>query len=72
MDNAAVERKHLFTGYIFPGNRLVAFECPSVFRDGEDVLFPTLEGTIQDATVVDRYGNPDLMADFADEYLRQF
>ncbi len=72
MDNAAVERKRLSTVNIFPGNRIVAFDCPSVFRDGEDVLFPTSEGTIQDATVVDRFGKPDLMTDFADEYLRQF
>lgn len=72
MDSAAVERKHLFTGNFLPGNRLVAFDCPSVFRHGEDVLFPTSEGIIQDATVVDRYGKPDLMADFADEYLKQF
>ena len=69
---ASVERKRLSTGYRFPDNRIVAFDCPSVFRVGEHILFPTSEGNIQDATVVDRHGKPDLMADFADEYLRQF
>ena len=43
-----------------------------MFRRGENVLVPTSEGTIYDLRNVDRYGNPDMMADFAEEYLRQF
>lgn len=50
----------------------ISVDYPAVYRDGENVLFPTSEGNIQDATMVDRYGDPDLMAEFADEYLRQF
>ena len=43
-----------------------------VFRSGENVLFPVFEGNIQDTTMIDRHGDPDLMADFAEEYLKQF
>ena len=45
---------------------------PAVFSAAEQVLFPTFEGTMQDGTVVDQHGDPELMADFAEEYLRQF
>lgn len=44
----------------------------AVFNTAEQVLYPTDEGRIEDATSVDRHGDPELMADFADEYLRQF
>lgn len=54
-----------------PGRRIISIDYPAVFRDGENVLFPTSEGNVQDATVVDRYGEPDLMAEFAEEYLQQ-
>ena len=40
-------------------------------RPGEAVLWPVHEGRIQDGTVIDRYGNADLMAEFAREYLMQ-
>ena len=55
-----------------PGRNFISIQYPAVFRDGENVLLPTSEGSVQDATVVDRYGDPDLMAEFAEEYLRQF
>ena len=70
--NDVVERKKVSVGKIFPDKRLIALNYPAVFRVGDDVLFPTFEGNIQDATGIDRYGKPDLMADFAEEYLRQF
>lgn len=38
----------------------------------DPVLLPTSKGTVEDGTVVNQYGNPELMADFAEEYLRQF
>ena len=43
-----------------------------MFSAVDHVLFPTFEGTIQDGTVVDQHGKPELMVDFAEEYLRQF
>ncbi len=45
---------------------------PAVFRSRENVLFPVSEGNIQDGTMIGRHGDPDLMADFAEEYLKQF
>ena len=38
----------------------------------ENVLFPITEGNIQDGTVIDRYGDPDLMIEFSNEYLGQY
>ena len=71
-NNDVVERKQVSIGQIFSDKRLIALDYPAVFRVGDDVLFPTSEGNVQDATAIDRYGDPDLMADFAEEYLRQF
>ena len=45
---------------------------PAAFSAADQVLFPTFEGTIGDGTVVDQHGDPELMAGFAEEYLRQF
>ena len=42
-----------------------------VHSDEQGVLWPMHEPTIQSGTVVDQYGDPDLMADFAKEYLKQ-
>lgn len=56
----------------FSDRRLLSVDYQAAFRTGENVLLPTFEGRVQDATVVDRYGKPDLMTDFAEEYLRQF
>ena len=36
------------------------------------VFIPNSEGRIQDGSVVDQFGDPDLMAEMAREYLRQF
>lgn len=42
-----------------------------VHSDKQGALWPTHEARIQTGEVVDRYGDPDLMAEFAREYLRQ-
>ena len=71
-NNDLVERKIASVGRFFSDKYLMVVQYPAAFRAGENVLQPTFEGNVQDATVVDRYGKPDLMADFAEEYLRQF
>ena len=53
-------------------SQFTSVSYPAVFRSGENVLFPVSEGNIQDATLIDQHGDPDLMADFAEEYLKQF
>ena len=72
-DNDAIERKRASVAQKFTtSGHFTSVSYPAVFRVGENVLFPTFEGNIQDATLIDRHGDPDLMADFAEEYLRQF
>ena len=55
-----------------PNSRSLTLNYPSVPSDVDNSLLPTFEGTIQDGTVIDRFGDPDLMADHSAEYLRQF
>lgn len=50
--------------------RPMSLQYPSILIDG--YLFPVSEGTVQDGTGIDRYGEPDMMARFAEEYLKQF
>ena len=71
-DDDVVERKRAHVSHYSPGKDLMSIQYPAVFRDTENVLLPVSEGNVQDATSVDRYGDPDLMADFAEEYIRQF
>ena len=69
-DVDVVKNKHSQVAHRTSGREFISIGYPAVFREGENVLFPTSEGNVQDATVVDRYGDPDLMAEFAEEYLR--
>ena len=49
-----------------------ALSMHGVVRLQDRVFIPTSEGRIQDGSVVDQFGDPDLMAEMAREYLRQF
>ena len=71
-DGDVVKQRNPDVTHYAPGKGILSIQFPAVFRDGENVLVPIFEGNIQDATIVDRYGDPDLMAEFAEEYLRQF
>ena len=51
---------------------LTALQYLAVYRAGDNVLFPTHEGTIQDGTVIGRYGKPDLVIELAEEYFKQY
>ena len=53
------------------------FGMPALFMSGavrlqDRVFVPNSEGRIQDGSVVDQFGDPDLMAEMAQEYLRQY
>lgn len=50
----------------------VSVQFPAVYQVDSNVLFPTFEGNIQDGTVIDRHGNPDLMLLFAKQYLESY
>lgn len=54
------------------GHRRPFLQYPCAYRAGEDVLFPTFEGSLQDGTFIDRYGDPDLMLEFAGQYFALF
>ena len=53
------------------GNRKAFVDYDFAQSDGQGVLWPMHEPRIQTGTGVDQYGDPDLMADFAKEYLKQ-
>lgn len=63
-------KRHLATlfGPSFDGRRRPSIQFPSVFRTDENVLYPTFEGNVQDGTVIDRHGDPDLLLKFAEQY----
>ena len=52
-----------------PGRRC---NNPGVLRAGENVLFPAHEGRLSSGHAIDRHGDPDLMAEFSAEYLKQY
>ena len=54
------------------GQSGMAMHYPAVARPGEDVLFPVHEGAVGGGHAIDRHGDPDLMAEFAGEYLKQY
>ena len=60
-DDDVVEHKHALISNHPSGKDLMSIQYPAVFRDTEYVLLPISEGNVQDATSVDRYGEPDLM-----------
>ena len=66
--------RHLATlfGSSFDGRRRPSVQYPSVYRTGENVLYPTFEGNVQDGTVIDRHGDPDLLLEFAERYFGLF
>ena len=66
--------RHLATLFGPPsdGRRRPSIQYPSVFRTGENVLYPTFEGNMQDGTVIDRHGDPDLLLEFAEQYFGLF
>lgn len=71
-DDDVVKHKRPMVTHFASARNLISIQYPAVFREGENVLLPTSEGNVQDATMVDRFGDPDLMVEFAEEYLRQF
>ena len=45
---------------------------PGVFVPGQGVLFPEHEGRLSTGHAINRHGDPDLMAEFSAEYLKQY
>ena len=51
---------------------LISVQFPATYQVGQNVLWPTFEGNIQDGTVIDRHGDPDLMLKFSEQYLKLY
>ena len=65
------ERRH---GHVFSidGQGAMFLNYPGVSVPGGNVLFPVHEGRLSAGRSIDRHGDPDLMAEFAAEYLKQY
>ena len=50
----------------------VSVQFPAAYRADRNVLWPTFEGNVQDGTLIDRHGDPDLMLEFAEQYFRLY
>ena len=51
---------------------LISVQFPVTYQVGQNVLWPTFEGNVQDGTVIDRHGDPDLMLAFAEQYFKLY
>lgn len=54
------------------GVRSAFLSYPGVRVPGQEVLYPAHEGRLSSGHAIDRYGDPELMTEFAAEYLKQF
>ena len=50
----------------------MSVQFPATYQVGQDVLWPTFEGNVQDGTVIDRHGDPDLMLEMAEQYFKLY
>ena len=72
MDDATGVVRRAATLMRFDGQSGMTMHYPAVIRPGEDILFPAHEGSFGGGHAIDRHGDPDLMAEFAGEYLKKY
>ena len=62
------------TGHVWSidGRAGMFLNYPAVSAPGGNVLFPVHEGRLSGGLSIDRHGDPDLMAAFSAEYLKQY
>ena len=58
--------------YGLGGTMSTFLNYPAVWSSGRSVLFPAHDGRLSAGHAIDRYGDPDLMAEFAAQYLKQY
>ena len=61
LDNLSADRKDF-----------MSVQFPATYQVGQNVLWPTFEGNVQDGTVIDRHGDPDLMLEMAEQYFKLY
>ena len=54
------------------GQSAMSLNYPAVSAQGGNVLFPAHEGRLGAGRAIGRYGNPNLMAEFSAEYMKQY
>ena len=68
-----VRRRHvMLDNRSTDGKDLVSVQFPATYQNGPNVLLPTFEGNVQDGTVIDRHGDPDLMLEFGEQYFKLY
>ncbi len=65
-------RQAMLTNLSADGKNLMSVQFPATYQIGRNVLLPTFEGNVQDGTVIDRHGDPDLMLEFAEQYFKLY
>ena len=70
--NARSKEIHAWISGEVDDNRFTDIQYPAVLLEDSGDVLPTQEGTIQDGTYIDRQGNPELMAEFAQQYLSAY
>ena len=61
---------HMTVGRV-PGDMRMSVGFPYACAGSGGTAWPLHEATIQDGTVIDQYGDPERMVEFAEEYLKQ-
>ena len=72
LEGRVKHRQARLVGSSSDGRRHSSVQYPSAFRAGENILYPTFEGNVQDGTVIDQHGDPDLVLEFAEQYFSLF
>ena len=67
-----VERMQAMVNMRDNAGRFATVQYPAVCLTDTREVLPLREGSIQDGTVVDQHGDPDLMASFAEHYLSAY
>ncbi len=61
---------HMSVGRV-PGDVRTSLSFNFACSSGSGTAWPLSDATVQDGTVIDQYGDPDRMVEFAEEYLKQ-
>ena len=72
-ESRLIKEKHALLMQTSPDGKLrSSVQYPAIYRDTENKLIPIDEGRIGDGTVIDQYGDPDLMVEFATQYYNHY
>ena len=67
-----LRRSSIWSCFRSPWEISTSLSYSGILSPNQDVLFPAHEGNLQTGHAIDRFGDPDLMAEFSVEYLKQY